>query len=375
MPDLVRMAEAGKRSELYAIHQLTSGMDKIVQVITDHLKVLEPIDHFTLGANLLILLLSNWFATRYGEIKEVERSRQRLRILHWANFILFATYLLAVIFEFSVARSMSHTFLVILLSYLIIHFGEAFILRKYGNTRTIEEVTRTTETHTSRTLELVYSIIVLCVASILLINIWGFEDWLQTTSVIGIIALFIFASKEYWAGDFLSGILIIGQGQIKRGDVIRVQDENVQGIVLQTNALHTIVRDLVDGHDVILPNHKLRRNRVDVLKTDLRRGIRHHVDFQIGYETKTPKVEEFFKEVWDKVVEQKLASQKGGQVASLKECGDHGVTWRLSFTLKSPHKIIESENAIREAAYDLQEKHGIRLDTPTQVNLSNPSSS
>ncbi len=369
------MAEAGKRNELRPIHHLTSDMDKIVQVITEHLKVLGPIDHFTLGANLLILLLSKWFATRYGEIKEVERSRQRLRILHGANFILFATYLLAVIFEFSIARSMSHTFLVILVSYLLIHFGEALILRKYGNTRTIEEVTRTTETHTSRTLELVYSIIVLCVASILLINIWGFEDWLQTTSVIGIIALFIFATKEYWAGDFLSGILIIGQGQIKRGDVIRIQDENVQGIVLQTNALHTIVRDLIDGHDVILPNHKLRRNRVDVLKTDLRRGIRNHVDFKIGYETKTPTVRKFFTEVWDKVVEKKLASHKGGQVTALKECGDHGATWRIAYTLKSPHKIIESENAMREAAYDLQEKHGIRLETPTQVNLSNPNSS
>ena len=103
--------------------------------------------------------------------------------------------------------------------------------------------------------------------------------------------MFIFASKEYWAGDFLSGILIISHGRIKRGDVIRVQDQNLQGIVLQTNALHTIVRDLVDGHDVILPNSKLRQNRVDVLKTDLRRGVRNHVDFAIGYETPKETVE------------------------------------------------------------------------------------
>ena len=344
-------------------------MDHLVQIVTEHLKVLEPIDHFTLGVNLVILIFSKWFATRYGEIKDIERSRSRLRILHTANFLLFATYLLAVIFEFSIARSISQTFLVILTSYLLIHLGEAFILKKYGHSRKIEEVARTTETHTSRTLELVFCSVVFCVAAVLLINVWGFEDWLQTTSVLGFIALLIFATKEYWAGDFLSGILIISHGRIKRGDVIRVQDENLQGIVLQTNALHTIVRDLVDGHDVILPNSKLRQNRVDVLKTDLRRGVRNHVDFAIGYETPKETIEAYLGEVWEILVEKKLATQNGDHVVALKECGDHGARWRLAYTLKSPHNIIASENAAREAAYSLQEKHGIDLDTPTVLRL------
>ena len=66
----------------------------------------------------------------------------------------FITYLVAVIFEISLGRSISQTFLVILASYLLIHFAEAFILKKYGKSKTIEDFARTTETHTSRTLEL-----------------------------------------------------------------------------------------------------------------------------------------------------------------------------------------------------------------------------
>ena len=237
-------------------------------IIREHLEVLGPIDHFTIAVNLFILVFSKWFATRYGVIKDKAKSQARLRILHITNLILFITYLIAVVFEIHLGRAISQTFLVILASYLLIHFAEAFILKKYGTSKTIDDFARTTETHTSRTLELFVSFIILTITVVLLINIWGLEDWLQTTSVLGFIALFIFASKEYWAGDFLSGILIISQGHIKRGDVIKIKDEDLTAIVLQINSFQTIVRDLVNQHDIILPNSKLRLTRVDVLKTD-----------------------------------------------------------------------------------------------------------
>ena len=47
-----------------------------------------------------------------------------------------------------------------------------------------------------------------------------------------------------------------------------------------------------------------------------------------------------------------------------KECGDHGVRWRLAYTLKSPHKLIETGNCVRESAYQLQEKYDLELATP-----------
>ena len=264
---------------------LSLQLKDIPVIIREHLEVLGPIDHFTLAVNLLILIFSKSFATRYGELKNKNKSQARLRILNSTNLILFLIYLVAVIFEIKLGKAISQTFLVILASYLLIHFAEAFILKKYGKSKTIEDFARTTETHTSRTLELFVSFIILTITIVLLINIWGFEDWLQTTSVLGFLALFIFASKEYWAGDFLSGILIISQGRIERGDVIKIRDEDLTAIVLQVDSFQTIVRDLVNKHDVILPNSKLRLARVDVLKTDLKKGIREFEDFWFGYGT------------------------------------------------------------------------------------------
>lgn len=333
-------------------------------IIREHLEVLGPIDHFTLAVNLFILVFSKWFATRYGVIKDKAKSEARLRILHVTNLILFTTYLIAVVFEIHLGRAISQTFLVVLASYLLIHFAEAFILRKYGKSKTIENFARTTETHTSRTLELFVLFIIITITFVLLINIWGLEDWLQTTSVLGFIALFIFASKEYWAGDFLSGILIISQGRIERGDVIKIKDEDLTAIVLQINSFQTIVRDLVNQHDIILPNSKLRLTRVDVLKTDLKKGIREFEDFYFSYDTEIEKIKNMLKEVWENVLSDGLVEKSGSFIVANKECGDHGVRWRLAYTLKSPHRLIETGNSVREHAYNLQKKHGIQLATP-----------
>ena len=340
------------------------NLDQVITIIRDHLEVLGPIDHFTLAVNLFIFVFSKWFATRYGEIKDEGKSRSRLRILHFANLFLFITYLVAVIFEISIGRSLSQTFLVILASYLLVHFAEALILKRYGKSKAIEGFSRTSETHTSRTLELFVCFVILCISIVLLINIWGFEDWLQTTSVLGFLALFVFASKEYWAGDFLSGILIISQGKIERGDVIKIRDENLTAIVLEIGSFQTVVRDLVNKHDIILPNSKLRLTRVDVLRTDLKKGIREFEDFWFGYGTDPDKIQAMLEEAWSKTVEKDLANGDGGFSIANKECGDHGVRWRLSYTLQSPHRLIEAGNCVRENAYRLQEKHGLELATP-----------
>jgi len=350
---------------------LSLQLKDIPVIIREHLEVLGPIDHFTLAVNLLILIFSKSFATRYGELKNKNKSQARLRILNSTNLILFLIYLVAVIFEIKLGKAISQTFLVILGSYLFIHFAEALILKKYGKTKAIDSLSLTTETQTSRTLELFVSFLIVTITIVLLINIWGFEDWLQTTSVLGFLALFVFASKEYWAGDFLSGILIISQGRIERGDVIKIRDQNLTGIVLQVDSFQTIVRDLVNQHDIILPNSQLRLARVDVLKTDSNKGVREFEDFWFGYGTDSQKIKTMLEEVWQRTVEEGFISKKGGFVIANKECGDHGVRWRLAYTLKSPHKLIETGNSVRECAYVLQEKYDLELATPLTYSIQN----
>ena len=54
----------------------------------------------------------------------------------------------------------------------------------------------------------------------------------------------------------------------------------------------------------------------------------------------------------------------------LKENADHAVRWRLSYTLKSVHRMIKAQNAVNLAAYQLQEKYGVSLSTPLTQSIA-----
>ena len=253
----------------------------------------------------------------------------------------------------------------VLVTYLLIHLVEALLLSKYGREISVEEFSRHVETQTSKTLELVAFTIIIVISVVVLINIWGFKSWLEATSVIGFIALLFFFTREHWTGDFLSGIIIISAGRIERGDVINIPGENIFGIVLQTRGMHSVIRDLIKGHDIILPNSLLLKQRVDTLKTDLERGVRDYVEFQLGYDVAADDARQFLKETWEAACERTTAIDADrGCRAALKVCGDHGATWRLTYTLKNTHAILMCQDTIREAAYRLQEEHGIPVSTP-----------
>ena len=140
------------------------------------------------------------------------------------------------------------------------------------------------------------------------------------------------------------------------------------------DSFQTIVRDLVNQHDIILPNSSLRLARVDVLKTDSKKGVREFEDFYFGYGSDSSQIKAMLEEVWQKTIELGFVSKKGGFVIANKECGDHGVRWRLAYTLKSPHKLIETGNCIREWAYQLQGSYELELATPLTHNVKKETS-
>ncbi len=347
-------------------------MPEWLDIVLERLQVLEQWDYFTLAVNAIIFFTAPWLATRYGTIKNEASKNTRLRTLHCFNFIVFATFLLAVIVKIPIPRAQefSQTCLLVLITYLLIHLVEAWLLSKYGAEISVENYSRRVETQTSKTLELVAFTIIIIIAGVVFINIWSLNSLLEATSVLGFIALLLFFTREHWVGDFLSGIMIISSGRIERGDVINIPDENILGVVLQTRGMHSVIRDLVKGHDIVLPNSVLLKQRVDMLKTDLGRGVRDYVEFQLGYDVTADDARLFLKETWEAACERTTAIDADrGCRAALKICGDHGATWRLTYTLKNTHAILMCQDTIREAAYRLQEKHGISVSTPLTHKL------
>jgi small-conductance mechanosensitive channel len=140
----------------------------------------------------------------------------------------------------------------------------------------------------------------------------------------------------------------------------------VLGIVLEIRARQTHIRDLVHGHDIMLPNACLLTNRVDLYKQNPGGPFKDYVDFKIGYGTPVKTVHDFLN-----AVHQKAAAAGEGMNAernpliALKENDDHAARWRLGYVLNTPEKLLAVRDAVNLAAYELQEKFGLSISTPT----------
>ena len=329
---------------------------------------IEVIEWFTFAVNIVVFIFSKSIASRYGAIKDEENMRSRLRILHGFNLVVFLSFILSVVINNASfpAEKISLTCLTLLVAYLLIHLAEALLLKRYGEEVTVMGFTRRVETSTSSTLELLAFGIILLSSVVVLINIWGLTSSLQTTGVIGFLALLIFTTKDYWMRDFLSGILLISSERLGRGDVISIPAENVLGIVLEIRSRQTHVRDLVRGHDIMLPNACLLKNRVDLYKQNPGGPFRDFVDFKIGYGAPSKKVQQFLTAVFEKAAESmdSMDREKSARIA-LKENGNHAARWRLAYILKNPHRLLDVRDAVNLAAYELQDEFGMSLSTPT----------
>lgn len=336
--------------------------------ILPRLTSVEVIEWFTFGVNILVYIFSRTIASRYGAIQDEARMKSRLRILHGFNLVVFITFIFSVAIQsdWFPAEQISQSGLTLLCAYLILHFAEVKLLARYGTASIVMGFTRRVETSTSRTLELLAYFIILVGSVVVLVNVWGLKDSLQTTGVLGFLALLVFITKDYWMRDFLSGILLISSERLGRGDVIAIPAENLLGIVLEIRARQTHVRDLVHGHDIMLPNACLLTNRVDLYKRNPGGPFKDYVDFKIGYGASVENVRNFLQAVHKQASETgKGMDVKEDALIALKENEDHAARWRLMYVLNNPHRMLAVRDAVNLAAYELQEEFGLNISTPT----------
>jgi len=349
-------------------------MDIWNEIVLPRLQHLTAMEYFTFAINALVFCFSKSIASHYGEIKDESKMRARLRILHGFNLTVFITFVVSVAINDDrfPADQISQTSLTLLITYLLIHLAEVLLLSRYGKAITVMGFTRRVETSTSRTLELVACGVILLSMMIVLINVWGLTSSLQTTGVVGFLAVLVFTTKDYWLRDFLSGILLISGDRMQRGDVISIPAEDILGIILEIRGLQTSVRDLVRGHDIEIPNSSLLKHRVDFFKENPGGPFRDYVDFKIGYNTSPATINKFLKSVFAKACQESdgIDTDREPRIA-LKENEDHAARWRLAYVLKSPQKLLSIRDAMNLAAYELQGEFDLSVSTPVTVEMQN----
>ena len=341
-----------------------SFKDLGLEWLLDYFTILEPIDYITFIINLLILIFGKQIINHLS-VQTVGAAPPQLRLLRILNALLFLTYFFAVAFQFQLGSNISHTGLLVLLTYLIWQLTHSIILKKYGRKREVEDTSIYVESYTSSNLKLIALLILGVISGLVFLNLWKLEWLLQTTSFLGALAVLIFTTKDYWLKDFISGIIVISNGNIERGDVIRIPDENILAIVLETRTMLTLLRDVIRNHNITVPNSLLLNKQVEILTTESRKGIYDYVEFNIGYETDSEKARAYLLDAWKRAckITATINPEREGNIM-LVENGDHAVTWRVLYNLRFEHEIATARNAVKLAAFELQDEHGVKLPTP-----------
>ena len=328
-----------------------------------HFEYFSRFDYTILLINLLIFIFSKSIVNGFGK-KDKNSLSAKLYALRSINVLLFILYVAALFFE-GITKNISLTGLTFLISFLFSHFLHIFIIKKFGRDKEIDGTTYHTETYQSEIFSLLVTLVTFIATIVIVINIWGMNDWLKATSVLGILAILVFSTKDVWIPDNISGLILLYNQDIEPGAVVKIDELSILAIVVQTSLTRTTFRDLKKRHLIVLPNTRLRNSKFEVLSTGPASGLLEFVYFNIAYGTPAEKIEKLMEVIWTKACEQSNAinSEREPEI-SVVSTGDHAVTWRLGYKIKNLYQMLEAECLINRIAYEESERMGIELATP-----------
>ncbi len=325
-------------------------------------------DYAVLSINLLLFLFSKPIVQGFKR-SDSKSSGSKLYALRAINIILFLLYVAALFIE-GWSKQISLTGLTFLLAFIISHLLDLFIIKKFGREKEIDGTNYHTETYQSEIFSLLVTLLTLITTIVIVINIWGMNDWLKATSVLGILAILVFSTKDVWIPDNISGLILLYNNDIEPGAVVKIDEQNLLAIVVQTSLTRTTFRDLKTRHQIVLSNTIVRNSKLEVLSKGPASGHMQFVHFNISYGIPAEKVDALLTAIWEKAcMESKAINEEREPEISVVDTGDHAVNWRLGYKLKNLYQMLEVECLVKRIAYELAEEHKIELLTPLTHNL------
>ena len=308
-----------------------------------------------------------------------EMIKRRIYWLRVINMMLLAVYVIDWSIKYYLTddyssvffKQISQTGLVFLLTYLFIQFSHAWSIARFGKERNFNNETVKSRTYQSEMTYVLVIVVSVIISILLLINIWNVTSWLQATGVIGGMLVVLFATKEAWAHDAVNGLILLYNGEVVPGVVCRIEELNLIAVTRKVSLTQTVFLDVIQKHNIIIPNTKLRNCKIEVLNKPGSSNWNDCVEFNIGYDTPSETVEAFIDAVWQKACELESALDEEKQPKLvLVNTGDHAILWRMNYPLSSVYRIKQARYALMRAAFDLQSEFGLSLATPLTHSAS-----
>lgn len=342
----------------------------MIQSMQKYISVFNTHDYVIMTLVVLILVFARSLVRRLRPSKDDRALANRITTLRIIGVCLLVLYLGEMFFP-HVSKQLSLTGLTLFLVYVVAHFLLVLIVNRYGRTRELDGEVYRTETYQSEIFSLLIIGLSIATAILIIINIWGMTDWLKATSVLGGLLIIAFSTKDVWAPDTIHGLILLNNGHVEPGTIVRVDEFDLLGIAIQTNLSETAFRDLRSRHLVVVPNSRLRTAKIDVLSRTGSSGLLQFADFNLGYDVDAEAADNFFAAVWERAcaADKYLNADKTAS-AKLVSAGDHAVHWRLAYWVKNVYGLYDARFSINRAAYELSRERGISLATPLTYRVS-----
>lgn len=334
------------------------------------------LDVFVIALNVILFLFSG---TLLNRIQGAASSRKlpRMLTLRSLSFMLLILYLVAFIpgvtfgqkdclsdsCNHQVIKHLTETGATLIVSYIIMLLVHLLVIKRFGREREVQGELIHYETYQSRLVSIVVLVTVTTFLLLTTLSIWGLEEWLKKTSVLGGLAVLIFFTKDLWLPDNINGLILLYKTDVVPGSVIRVRKLDLLAVTLRTSLIETSFRDLVHGQRIIIPNSMFRNQVIEVINHD--DTIKDYVEFNIGYRSEMENIKAFLKQVHQTAceVESGIDPESEARI-NVVTTGDHAVTWRLTYSLINPYRMRKAQMAISESALACSTEFGIGLNTP-----------
>ena len=328
-------------------------------------------DYFTVTLNVILFIFAkHLIVKRDNKNHEVKDYSLKVKILRSLSFFFLIVFAVSMFFGKSISANWSQTYLLIISCYVTNHWINHFFLEKYGTRNKVDDVERLTDNYISSMLNLATSITFIVIGILSIIHIWDLQSWLENGSAILTIVVLLYSTKEYWLYEFLASLTIHAQGKLKRGTVIRIENEIY--IILETMYIGTRLKNHKTDVEVRFPNKKLIDEPVEILSVEKSNNCekteykptKSFIEFNIGYSQRDiDKVFEYFAKVMEESI--KLCPAIGSKHSvDIIENGDHAVKWELMYYIENPFQHRSARTTINRKAFELQEEFGIDLSTP-----------
>jgi hypothetical protein len=348
-----------------------------------NMQLFSALDYFTIIFSIITFVLAKKLIHKTdvsGNL--IDNYSYRVTILRTLNCVLFLCYIVSFLFNKHFSESWSQSYLIVVFGFLSSHLVNHFILEKYGDHVTVDEVTKFTDNHASKNLRVGFLIAVSFISLVSLLFVWDLKHFLENGSVPAIIGIILFATKEYWLEEVFASFTITSDPRFKRGHVIRIKENNTGKfyIILETKFIGTRLKELKTDVEIHIANSILVRDYVELysiedtikVKKDEAtskkskkefKSFKQFIHFNIGYSSNHDTITHFFNKVMEESQKNCSAIGKTFNV-NLNNNGDHAVVWELVYYVQNPFQILNAKNVINLEAFKQQIPCDVDLSTP-----------